>query len=72
MTAETNCDPRHVTRYDPRAVLQAWIGPQSMGGWTDNDEAAFRASVQRDAENRGFDVDGIKIYPADAGQAVTT
>jgi len=42
-------DPRYVTHDDPRAVLHAWGGPDGlldMGGWTDEDEAAFEAAVQ--------------------------
>ncbi len=65
-------DQRHVSRHDPRAVLEAWIGPQSMGGWTDSNQDAFHTSVRRDAEIRGFDVGGIKIYPADTRKPVTT
>lgn len=51
-TSTTRQDPRYVSSTDPRAVLRAWGGESAsdatmdMGGWTDSDEAAFRAAVQ--------------------------
>lgn len=45
----TRFDRRYVTSDDPHAVLRAWGGPDAtmdMGGWTDEDRAAFETAVQ--------------------------
>ena len=38
-------DPRYVDSDDARARLTAYWGEVPVGGWTDDDEPAFRAAV---------------------------